>query len=96
MNTFGISIRCADDDRVIMKSFPKSRVPGLIIHRRLLTDNSLVKPNVVSNMCVECTLLLQGGGEDERYTLVLFQVGHVGSYVNRNKMNLIVSLLKRV
>ena len=96
MNTFGISIRCDDDDRVIMKSFPKSKVPGLIIHRRLLTDNSLVTPNVVSNMCVECTLLSHGGGEDERYTLVLFQVGQVGSYVTRNKMNLIVFLLKRI
>lgn len=78
MSTFCKSMICDDDDILIMKSFSKSKVHGLIIHGKLLIDNSLVTPALVSSMCVDCTLLLSGGKDVVRRTLVLFNVNHVG------------------
>lgn len=85
MNAFSTSIRCDNDDRVIMKSFPKIKTPGLVIHRRLLIENSLVIPAVANAICVECTLLLPGDDEDVMYTLVLLKVNNVGSLCNKEQ-----------
>ena len=95
MNTVAISKRDDNDKRIIMKSFSRAKVPGLIIHKRLLVDNTLVEPLTPNNLCIECTILLPGGEEDPNFTLVLFLASDVGAYLTRNKMNLVVSLLQR-
>ena len=55
MDIFAISKRSHNDTRSIMLSFPRSKVPGLIIHKRLLIDNTLLSPSVPNNLCLECT-----------------------------------------
>jgi len=95
IHTFSVSIRNVDDKRIIMNSFSRNKLPSLILHIRYLIDNTLVNPYVVNNMCVECTLLLPGGYEDTRFTLVLFHTSDVAAYLTRNKANLVVSLLRR-
>ena len=81
------------DNREIMKSFPKFRLPALIIHKRYIIQENLVKKKVSSNLCLECTFLLTGGEEDFRYTKILFRAQDVAAYVQKTVSNTVVSLL---
>ena len=81
------------DQREIMKTFPKSRIPGLIIHKRFIINKDVICNDPKDNLCLECTFLLKGGEEDIRYTKALFRAVDVARYVQRTKSNLVVSLL---
>ena len=83
------------DGREIMKSFPKFRLPGLIIHKRFVINENIVQKMVPGNLCIECKFLVKGGKEDLRYTKALFRAKDVATYVQKTKSNLIVSLLHR-
>ena len=56
------------DKRVIMLSFPKSIVPGVIIHKICLIDSNFVDLKNSDTLCVECTFL-EPGGEDHNNLL---------------------------
>ena len=96
VGTFKTSPRDEFDDRTIMSKFPKSRLPGLILHRRYLIDDKIVEPMNPDNFCIECTFIKEGGEEDIRYRKVLFHVRDVVAYVSKTKSSMIVSLLHKV
>ena len=88
-------VRDINDHRPVMKSFPKSRIPGLIIHKRFLINKDLICSNPKDNLCVECTFLEKGGDENLQLTKTLFCAKDVSWYIQKTKSNLIVSLLHR-
>ena len=51
-----------------MKSFPKFRLQGLIIHTIFLIKENIIPKLVTEYLCIECTFLLKGGEEDIRFT----------------------------
>ena len=85
-----------DDQREIMKSFPKFRLPGVIIHKRFLISENVVPKLVTENLCIECTFLVKGGEEDIRFTKLLFSAKDVATYVQKTASNIVVSLLHLV
>ena len=85
-----------DDQREIMKSFPKYRLPGLIIHKRFLISENVVPKLVTKNLCIECTFLVKGGEEDIRFTKLLFSAKDVATYVQKTASNIVVTLLHLV
>ena len=93
VNYFKTFIREEFDERQVMKNFPTIRLPALIIHKKYLIEDNLVENKVSSNLCLECTFLLDGGEEDIRFTKVLFKAQDVAAYVQKTVSNTIVSLL---
>ena len=85
-----------DDQRVIMTSFPKYRLPGLIIHKRFIIKENVIPKLVTENLCIECTFLVKGGEEDIRFTKNLFHVKDVSTYIQKTASNIVVSLLHLV
>ena len=85
-----------DDQREIMKSFPKYRLPGLIIHKRFLISENVIPKLVTKNLCIECTFLVKGGEEDIRFTKLLFSAKDVATYVQKTASNIVVTLLHLV
>ena len=86
--------RNENDKQIVMQSFPRARLPAVILHKRYLIDKDLVDPDNHENYGIECTFLLVGGEEDPRYTLQLFKVGDVATYLVRNQANVVISLLR--
>ena len=76
-----------------MKNFPNIRLPALLIHKKYLIDDNLVEKKKASNLCLECTFLMEGGDEDIRFTKVLFKAQDVVGYIQKTVSNTIVSLL---
>ena len=93
MNHFKTFTRDAFDEREVMKNFPNIRLPALIIHKKYLIDDNLVEKKMASNICLECTFLMEGGDEDIRFTKVLFKAQDVVGYIQKIVSNTIVSLL---
>ena len=93
-SSFRIFFRNKGDERSIMKSFPRGTLPAVILHRRYMIDKHMIEPDQSDNYCIECKILLIGGKEDPRYTLVLFRVGDVAAYVTKNQLNVVLSLLQ--
>ena len=87
--------RDENDERIIMKNFPKKRLPAVILHKRYLIQDNLVNNKVPDNLCIECTFLKKGGDEDINCTKLLFLAKDVATYVQRTTTNLVVSLLHR-
>jgi hypothetical protein len=71
-----------------------TRFQALIIHRRMLMDNSLLLPNVPENFCLEVTLLHEGGVEHVRFTKKLFELGCITQYIQKSQQNIIISELR--
>ena len=88
--------RDEDDQRVIMTSFPKFRLPGLIIHKRFIINENVIQKLVTEILCIECTFLVKGGEEDIRFTKNLFHVKDVGTYIQKTASNIVISLLHLV
>ena len=90
INNF-VKTRPDGDCRVILPSMPKT-VRGLQIHNKfyiLFDPNNLNKD--ITNVCVECTIIDQGGMKNPTYTKVLFKPVHVGRFVSRSQSNLVCS-----
>ena len=83
------------DRRQVLKSMPM-KIAALIIHKRFLIKSNLADPMVPENYCLECTVLKDGGIEDERYIKVLLSIKDVATFVTRSKVNVIVSLLDKI
>ena len=58
----GVVCRKMDDERLILPTVP-SKVKGVSIHRRMMIENNLIDPIVVSNICLKCTFIADGGKE---------------------------------
>ena len=86
VNYFKTFTREEFDERQVMKNFPTIRLPALIIHKKYLIEDNLVENKVSSNLCLECTFLLDGGEEDIRFTKVLFKTQDVAAYVKKNSV----------
>ena len=93
---FKTLIRVQFDDRKMTKSMPCIKIPALIIHKRYLTKNNLIEPNVPENIYVECTFLQVGGEENKQFTKILFKVRDDATYLTRGRTQVIVSLLHKV
>ena len=83
------------DRRQVLKSMPV-KIAALIIHKRFLIKSNLADPMVPDNYCLECTVLKDGGLEDEMYIKVLLSIKDVATFVTRSKVNVIVSLLDKI
>ena len=93
INHFKTFTRDEFDERQVMKNFPNIRLPALIIHKKILIEENLVEKKMASNLCLECTFLMEGGEEDIRFTKVLFKAQDVAGYIQKTVSNTIVSLL---
>ena len=52
-----------------------------------------LRKKMASNLCLECTFLMEGEDEDIRFATVLFKAQDVGGYIKKPVSNTIVSLL---
>ena len=68
--------RSADDTRILQHNFPK-RVKAIVVHKKFIVKNSVANIMDVDNICVEVTLLTNGGNELTNYTRALFSPGSV-------------------
>ena len=96
VNGFVTLMRDEDDERTVMKSFPKARLPAVILHKKYLINNNLVFNLSPDNLCIECTFLKVGGEEDINFTKALFHAKDVARYVQKTLTNVVVSLLHKV
>ena len=82
--------------REILQSWPtKLQVKGLQIHNKLqiVRDNDFMT-NDLSNICLECTLLVDEGEKATGYIKVLVRpYGVISSWITKNKTNLISTWL---
>ena len=81
--------------RPIMKNFPKRKLPAVILHKKFITQNNVVKNLSSDNVCIECTFLKVGGEEDIEFTKVLFHAKDVARYVQKTMSNVVVSLVHK-
>jgi len=75
-----VARRKSDDDRVLMQTVP-SGSKGVIIFKRMLINNDLIEPNVIRNICLECTFIMEYGKEHRVYKKQLFTVGSISGFV---------------
>ena len=94
-SSFPTFVRVKKDTRQIMKNFPRSRLPAVILHKRFFTNNKLVKKHSADNLSIECTFIKVGGEENEEYKKVLFKAKDVACYVQKTSSNVVVSLLHK-
>ena len=73
----------------VFVTLPK-QIDGLVIHRRLLIDNTVVNLDSPENYCLECTVLHNGGEEHQMYTKALFHLGAVCKYIGASLSSIIV------
>ena len=67
-----IKNRPLEDKRVVLQSWPtKLKVEGLQIHNKyqIIRDNDFAT-NDISNICIECAILVKGGEKAKDYTIV--------------------------
>ena len=83
--------RSPGDSRPILPSMPK-KIRGLQIHNKFYVsfDEALLN-NDITNICIECTIIDQGGLKNPDYTKVLFKPVHVNKFVNSSQTNLVCS-----
>ena len=62
LTTESLVRRLIDDERLLLNTVP-SKVKGVSIHRRMMIENNLIDPIVVSNICLKCTFIADGGKE---------------------------------
>ena len=80
--------RSADDTRILQHNFPK-RVKAIVVHQKMIVKNSVTNIMDVENICVEVTLLTNGGDELPNYTRTLFSPGCVYKWCTASKNSLI-------
>ena len=83
--------RSPGDARPVLPSMPK-KIRGLQIHNKFYVsfDEALLN-NDITNICIECTIIDQGGLKNPDYTKVLFKPVHVNKFVNSSQTNLVCS-----
>ena len=79
------------DTRVLLPSMPK-KVRALQIHNKYYVcfDESNINKDI-TNVCVECTIINQGGLKNTEYTKVLFKPVHVNGFIIRSQSSLVCS-----
>ena len=90
-----IKNRPFEDKRVVLQSWPtKLKVHGLQIHNKykIITDNDF-ETNDIANICLECTILVEGGQKDKDYTKVLMKAFLVTSHIITSQNHLISTWL---
>ena len=80
--------RLSDDFRVPQYTFPK-RVKAIVVHKKFIVKNTVANIMDVDNICVEVTLLTNGGNELTNYTRALFSPGSVYKWCTSSKNSLI-------
>ena len=93
-NTF-LKRRPMGDIRKVSKSMPKL-IRGLQIHQKyFIKYDDVFQTTDITNVCVECTILVQGGLKHPLYTRSLFTPNDVVQYINKCKSNMVCSWLTK-
>ena len=80
--------RSVEDVRIVYVSFPK-RVKAVVVHKKYIVSNTVMNVMDVNNICIEVTLLTNGGKEMENYAHVLISPGSVYKWCTSSKNSLI-------
>ena len=62
---------------------------ALVLHRRLAIAVTVMKEQLPTNICIECTFLGLGRVPNPDFTLQLFNVGAIMRYIGKSDNNLI-------
>ena len=86
-----IKKRTEEDTRCVLPNMPK-KIRGLQIHNKYFVkfDPSFINKDVV-NICIECTVIDEGGLKNDLYTKVLFRPSDVSRFVLGSNTNLVIS-----
>ena len=89
--TTHVKRRVVGDTRVVLQSMRRT-IRGLQIHNKYYVafDEEFLNTHI-SNVCVECTIIDEGGLKNTQYTRVLFRPVHVDKYVGKSVSNLVCS-----
>ena len=77
--TEGLVRRLIDDERLLLITV-RSKVKGLLIHKRMMIKNNVIDPMVVTYICLECTFIIDGGKEHIIYRK-LITIGSITGFV---------------
>ena len=80
--------RSVEDVRMVYVSFPK-RVKAVVVHKKYIVSNTVMNVMDVNNICIEVTLLTNGGMELENYVRVLVAPGSVYKWCTSSKNSLV-------
>jgi len=77
-----------NDIRPVLKSFPKY-VKAIVVHKKILVKESVINQINVDNMCLEVTLLGNGGKIMNGYEKALFEPGVVNHWCTKSVNSLV-------
>ena len=80
LTTESLVRRLIDDERLLL-TIVLSKVNGVIIHRFIVIKNDLIDPMVGTNICLQCTFIIDGGKEHIVYRKKLFIIGSITGFV---------------
>ena len=90
-----IKQRPKDCTKIVLPTIPK-KIRALQIHNKFFIQNTEILSQIdVSNVCVECTILNDGGQNNPDYTQLLFCPTQVSKFVTNSASNLICSWLDK-
>ena len=73
---------------IVYVSFPK-RVKAMVVHKKMIVTETVTNIMDVNNICIEVTLLTNGGMEMENYVRVLVAPGSVYKWCTSSKNSLV-------
>ena len=93
--TSRVKSRPDPDPRIVLPNLPK-RIKGIQIHKKMFIDNNDNFSTIdITNVCIECTLILDGGIKPVEYNRVLFKPVQIAQFVTQSQSNLVCSWLSR-
>ena len=69
-----------DDERLLLTTVP-NKVKSVIIHMCMMIKNDLSDTIVVTNICLECTFIVDDGKEYIVYIKQLFTIGSITGFI---------------